>query len=119
MKILFRNISLPLTILPILMFSCFYDNEETLYPDNCDLTNSSFPTVIMPIIETNCAVSGCHVQGTGRVDLSSYQGVVNIANDGQLVKKAFVEKSMPPARPLSNCNIKLIQAWMDNGMQAN
>jgi len=99
---------------------CYYDNEETLYPQlPCDVTNSSFGAGINPIIQINCTLGGCHVPGTGRVDFTTYEGIKSVVDDGRLKQMVIDQKSMPPSRPLSTCNIKLIQAWIDNGALNN
>jgi len=96
---------------------CYYDNAEELYPGslNCDVSNLNYDLVIKPIIDTNCAISGCHVSGTGRKDLSTYQGVKDVVDDGRLNQYVVVEKSMPPSGPLSTCNIAKIDAWIKDG----
>ena len=68
-----------------LLNGCYYDNAEELYPGslNCDVSNLSYDLVIKPIIDSNCAISGCHVSGTGRKDLSTYQGVKDVVDDGR------------------------------------
>ncbi len=96
---------------------CYYDNAEELYPGslNCDISNLSYDLVIKPIIDSNCAISGCHVSGTGRKDLSSYQGVKDVVDDGRLNQHVVVSKDMPPSGPLSTCNIAKIEAWIQDG----
>ncbi|MFC2125150.1 hypothetical protein ACFLU5_10085 [Bacteroidota bacterium] len=110
------------TLLIYLLFlfviqSCYYDNEEELYPDlpSCDTTDVNFSMVIQPIFNTNCATSGCHIPGTGRTDLSTYSGIKAIVDDGRLEDRVIIQRDMPPSGPLSSCEIKLIEAWIENG----
>jgi hypothetical protein len=100
-----------------LLNGCYYDNAEELYPGslNCDVSNLSYDLVIKPIIDSNCAISGCHVSGTGRKDLSTYQGVKDVVDDGRLNQNVVVEKTMPPSGALSTCNIAKIEAWIQDG----
>ena len=107
-------------LLLIIIQSCYYDNEEELYPNAslCDTTNVDFTQVIQPIINTNCAISGCHVPGTGRKDLSTYSGVKDIVDDGRLEKRVIVQGDMPPSGPLSRCEVSLIETWIKNGATA-
>ena len=100
----------------LLFHGCYYDNAEELYPNStCNLSNLSYDLVIKPIIDANCAISGCHVSGTGRKDLSTYQGLKDVADDGRLHDRLVVKKDMPPSQPISNCDIAAIDAWINNG----
>jgi hypothetical protein len=101
--------------------SCYYDNEEELYPNgsNCDVSNIDYQTVIKPIFETKCATSGCHVSGTGRKNLSTDQGIQDIVNDGRLEERVLIRKDMPPSQPLSSCEIAYLKEWLKNGAPIN
>jgi hypothetical protein len=94
---------------------------EDLYPNsaNCDVSNLDYQTVIKPIFDNRCATSGCHVPGTGRKDLSTDQGIQDIANDGRLEEYAIIRKDMPPSQPLSTCEIAYLKAWLNSGAPAN
>lgn len=105
----------------IIAISCYYDNVEELYPDGapCDLDTVTYLNEIRPIIDKDCATSGCHVPGTGRKDLTTYEGVKDIVDDGRLVDRAIVRKDMPPSQPLSGCEMDKIQKWIDDGALEN
>ena len=110
----------------ILMFSsCYRDNEEDLYKnyysqDQCDTSNISFANDIMPIIQGNCATTGCHVQGgAGPGIFVNYNGVMDKVNSGTFEKRVLIDKNMPPAAPLSACQQTLIQAWLNAGAPNN
>ena len=100
---------------------CYYDNEESLYPDgaNCDVSNVTFAQTIKPIVDSYCATAGCHVSGTGRVDLTTYSGVKGIADDGRFRQYVFVQKDMPPSSPLSTCDLARIDTWLNDGAPNN
>jgi hypothetical protein len=101
-------------------FSCVYHNEEELYPNSdCETVNISFSGNILPLVQANCAISGCHVSGTGRVVFTDYQGIKTVVDDGRLAQKVIISRSMPPDRPLTNCQIEQIQAWIDQGALNN
>ena len=104
-------------LLILLLSSCYYDNEETLYPleSNCGNANISYTADIKAIIDANCATSGCHVNNTGRTLLTQYSEVKAIADNGQLADRVLVRKDMPPSGPLSTCDQQKIRAWIDNG----
>jgi hypothetical protein len=79
----------------------------------------SFQNTIQPIIEANCAVSGCHVDGTGRPDFTQLTVVQSRA---ALIKSRTTAKSMPPAGSgisLTDEQIEQIACWVDDGAPAN
>ena len=48
-------------LLPVIVISCYYDNEEALYPsagNGCDTLEVSFNNTIVPILSTYCYT--CH-----------------------------------------------------------
>lgn len=69
-----------------LFTSCYYDNEETLYPTKggCDTTNITYTNTIKSIVDINCV--GCHNAGNalGGVDLSTYSLVRLSGENGSL-----------------------------------
>lgn len=104
----------------LLLAGCYYDNEEELYPgETCDVTEISYQVNIRPIIDANCALSGCHVPQTGRVNFESFEGLKSVADDGRLEQRALINKDMPPSGPISSCDMKMIKAWLDQGAPNN
>lgn len=105
--------------------SCYYDNEEELYPfdaQNCDTSATiTYANRIEGIIQNNCAVSGCHTgtSPTGGLFLDTYNQVKTIADDGRLTDRALVQQDMPPSSPLSNCEMEAIQRWVNAGSPQN
>ena len=108
-------------IVMMLANACYYDNAETLYggAGDCSTPDVTYVADIKQIMDAQCATSGCHVNGTGRVDLSDYTGVQGIAADGQLESRVLVRKDMPPVAPLSLCDQQKIKAWIQNGANNN
>lgn len=104
----------------IALSACYYDSEEELYPNQtCDTSDITFQAVIKPIVDANCALSGCHVPGTGRVDYTTYQGIKIVADDGRLRQRVVIERTMPPSGPLSACDRSKIEIWLDQGALNN
>jgi len=100
--------------------SCAWDNAEDLYgiPD-CPQDGISFELNIEPIIQTNCAVSGCHVNGQQLPTLETYE---QIAANAERVKARTSNGTMPPAssgKSLIQEEINAIACWVDNGAQDN
>ena len=107
-------------VITLIITSCYYDNEEDLYPlQTCDTEAITYAETIKPIIDQNCALSGCHVPGTGRVDYTTFQGLKIVADDGRLRQRAVVERTMPPSGPLSSCEIEQIELWLNEGALNN
>ena len=92
----------------------------------CPDESVSFSEDISTIVETRCAVAGCH-NGDGNpngpgadrnwLDFETFQ---DHAQNG-LVKTYVVNRIMPPSShpPLSQAEIDAIACWIDQGAQAN
>lgn len=105
----------------LLLNACYYDNEEELYKDyygdnKCDTAQVTWTTHIQAIVQGNCALSGCHVAGGSAPGmLENYNNTMVIVNNGKLADRVLVRKDMPPAGPLTDCQMKQIQAWINAG----
>lgn len=95
--------------------------EET--EDDCDITNISLSTDILPIFEMKCA--GCHATGvaSGSVVLDTYVGINTVAQSGQLIgalSHAAGFSPMPQGLDqLDECTINKIKSWIDDGALDN
>ncbi len=80
-------------------------------------TGISWSAEVQTIINTNCAVSGCH-NGNQAPNLSTLAGV---QNNKESVKSRTSAKTMPPGNrtPLTNDQIKKIACWVDDGAKNN
>jgi hypothetical protein len=80
--------------------------------------STSFSANVAPIIQTNCAVSGCHATGStnGPGALTSYTQIKNAAVQ---IKQAVVSRFMPQGSSLTNAQIKTISCWVDAGAPNN
>ena len=89
----------------------------------CDTTNVTYAGSIKPLISTYC--QGCHSGSNpgGGINLTTYDGVKAIALSGQLYGSVAWLGSYSPmpqnANKLSDCNIKKIQIWINNGSLNN
>jgi hypothetical protein len=123
MKPLFLLIAL---ILAAFASGCYYDKESDLYPQQvCDTTDIKWSTVVRPIINEQCAYAGCHA-GAGAqagIDLSTYQGVKNIVDNGSLMGSITHQGNYPfmpyQAAKLPDCTIARIRIWVDSGAKQN
>lgn len=110
-------------------YSCRKDKipvrkEEPVSKSYCDSMKTagrnSFKCEINTIVKTYCALSGCHVAGTGLPDLSTYSGV--FAQKDRIRQRAVVQKDMPPYYvtlfPADSLREKLGN-WIDKGANDN
>jgi hypothetical protein len=112
-------------MLLVVMQSCYYDNEEDLYPTQpeCDTVDVSYSQQVWPIINQNC--TGCHSGGApqGNVALENYDDVVISANNGSLLGVIKHEDGWSPmpkgGGKLSDCNIAIIESWVNDGTPDN
>ena len=108
-------------ILIVSLSACYYDKEDELYGGgSCEIVTVSFSKDIMPLIQSGCATTGCHVQGgSGNGIFENYQGVKDKVDNGSFKDRVITLRDMPPSSPLSNCQIAYIEAWINEGAPNN
>ena len=79
----------------------------------------SYKKSILPIIESKCAVSGCHIQGFHEGDFTIFEELKKQVDKGKVRRLVLDNKSMPPEQPLDSKEIKLIDAWLKQGGNNN
>lgn len=81
------------------------------------LSDASLSGDIMPIINTNCAITGCHRDAVSP-RFTSNESIVNAANR---IRARTTARTMPPSgRPdLSNEEIAKIVCWVEDGAPNN
>jgi hypothetical protein len=121
-----KLIRLLTAILPLafLTWGCYYDDEETLYPQTaCDTSNITYSLTVNPVLQSNC--SQCHnsVSPSGGIDLASYDAVVAAVNTGRVLGAINHETGYSPmpknADKLGDCQIAQVTKWIDLGMPNN
>jgi mono/diheme cytochrome c family protein len=100
----------------LVLAGCEYENEEALFgePEPC-ATAVFFENDIRELIQTNCALPGCHAAGGTFPELSSFERVHNRAAD---IRRVTQSGEMPPpasGRSLSQEEIELIACWVEQG----
>lgn len=115
----------------VILSACYYDNEEELYPGGsgpCDTTNVTFSGTVFPIINSICF--GCH-SGTapqGNILLEDYatissQAQIPAGQYGSLYGAISHNPGNSPmpknSTPLTDCNIRKIKKWIDDGTPNN
>ncbi len=132
-----RNILL-LFVLVLFCQVCTYRNMEDIRPaKGCEPIPGdtvSFNRDIQPILTQHCAVSGCHSGNDPESNFnleasvayaqllehgSGYVDTINPKNS--VVYSALVSKSqpMPPSGRLNQCNIEMIEKWMQQNAKNN
>jgi hypothetical protein len=106
----------------LFVISCYYDNEEALYPsliNSCDTTNVTFSRTVVPILSSNCY--SCHSNANasfgGNIKL---ENIADVRINSSKVLAAIKQTGpipMPPNGKLKDCSINQLVIWIKNGMQ--
>jgi hypothetical protein len=116
-----------LSIIVCLFQACYYDKADMITKINnsaCDTINVSFAAKVQPIIINNCT-NGCHTgtSASAGIPLDNYTQISSIANSNKLlgvIKHTVGFSPMPKGGgKLSDCNIALINAWINQGTKNN
>ena len=108
--------------------ACSNDSEEDLFGvQECDETEVSYSARIAPILEGNCAFSGCHSANFPAVgiNLSSFTTVSDyLAIDqarflGSINHESGFSPMPRSADKLSSCDIYYIETWIAEGANNN
>jgi hypothetical protein len=115
------------TIIVIFSFffvSCYYDNEEALYPSlnsSCDTTNVTYSGTIVPIFNNSCLTCHSNPATGGSILLTSYAEVVaNAPRITGSIKQLAGFSAMPKnSGKIKSCSITQWDIWVRNGMPNN
>jgi hypothetical protein len=94
-------------------------SKKTVKDTTVALPEVSYKKNILPIIESKCAVSGCHIQGFHEGDFTIFEELKKQVDKGKVRRLVIDNKSMPPEQPLDSKEIKLIDAWLKQGGNNN
>jgi hypothetical protein len=122
-----KRLLISITVIAIILLfivSCYYDNEEALYPSlssSCDTTRVTYDTTIVTILKNNCY--SCHSTANqafgGSISLDSYASVITYESRLTAAIKQTGLKPMPPSGKLKQCSITQWDIWVKNGAQNN
>ncbi len=113
-----------LFVLGIFITSCKHEPEAFAQPtpeppvDSCDTATVTYTASVLPILQTNCY--SCHSGATpsGSLDLSDYDRLAFVAQNGSLLGSISHEAGyspMPQGLPkLSDCDITTIAKWVND-----
>lgn len=116
-----------LTFSLFLLTSCYYDKAQEIYPTTaaCDTTNVKYATQIVPILNKNCALSGCHnsTSNAAGIAYGTHAETLITINNGKLInsiKHVSGFSQMPKGGgKMSDCDINKIQNWVNKGALNN
>jgi hypothetical protein len=106
--------------------SCYYDNEEELYPSityNCDTSAVGYSKVVSPLMDAECR--GCHGASYpstgGNIDLKDYTTLkASIDRVIGSIEHSSGYSPMPKnGNKLDNCKINQIIKWKEKGLLNN
>jgi hypothetical protein len=111
----------------LFLVSCYYDNEEALYPviyANCDTTIVTFSGTIVPILNKNCYTCHSNINSAANgnnIHLEDYSDVVaNSARITPAIKHTGSASPMPKnGSKIPQCSITQWDIWVRNGMVNN
>ena len=110
---------------PLFLAFCFFGcmnkkGELVVIKKDCATLNVTYSATIQPIINTECAISGCHVSGgTAPTDYATYAGIKISIDPGFLKDRTLTQKDMPPAGALADTTLQKISCWLDAGAPNN
>lgn len=105
-----------------LLISCSKDKSSggsTPFTVNCaTVTNKAFAADVSPIIQSSCAISGCHASGStnGPGELTSHAQISAAASN---IRSAVSTGRMPQTGTLSSAQKSSIICWIDSGAPNN
>ncbi len=111
----------------LLVFSCKYDKADLVYPQHnpppCDTTDVKLSVQLHHILTTNCfsCHSGTAVNGAG-IRLDNYNTLKSVALGGMLMPAITHTGTSPMpknAPKLTDCEINMFQAWINEGAPNN
>jgi hypothetical protein len=123
----FLTIITTIAITAIIAVSCYYDSEESLYPElttSCDTLTVTFTATIVPILNNNCY--SCHSNTTAassgnNIKLQNYADVVtNATAITGSINHTGTWKPMPKnGGKIKACSLKQFDIWVAAGKQNN
>jgi len=123
MKRLFIYLAI-ITIFSFFIVSCYYDNEEALYPtlnSSCDTTNVTYSGTIVPILNNSCLTCHSAPATGGSILLTTYAEVVASApRITGSIKQLSGYSAMPKGGgKIKICSITQWDIWVRKGMLNN
>ena len=111
-------------LLMIILAACSKEKSPYANTPDCDFSRLYYVGDIKPIIDNNCAYSGCHSKnyGANNFDFTTYDGVKKGIGDIaiRIQKNVSSPLFMPQnKRVLDSCSYTKLRAWIDIGAPYN
>lgn len=125
MNVLSKFFTLSFIFAAFLLFSCKNESTPPIIDENTIPSGICFDSDILPLVQSNCAKSGCHSGGDEDPDLSNYNNIMKLVKTGdplnsKLYKYAIgSEMPPPPNQPLNLEQVTLIYGWIKQGALNN
>ncbi|NNF01782.1 MAG: hypothetical protein HKN22_03790 [Bacteroidia bacterium] len=109
----------------VFISSCTNDKRDAIEPDDmpCDTVAATFSAVIQPLINTNCAKSGCHDGISGQPRFVTYNDLSPFLISNQIQTRVNLPVNdpsfMPNDGPMSKCDLEKLNEWLDSGYPDN
>jgi hypothetical protein len=121
------TIAATISLILLVLVSCYYDNEEALYPSynsTCDTTNVTYSITVVSILRDNCY--SCHSGSTAassgnNIRLDSYTEVSNrnVAISGSINHTGTYSAMPKNGGKLKACSLTQFDIWIRKGMLNN
>lgn len=108
-----------LVSLSLIIAACKKDKDDTTPSNEVDCSTVTYSATIKPIINSKCAISGCHVSGFVNGDFTAYAGIKAKFDNGSLKKEVITDKTMPQGSSLSETQYKQFECWVNAGAPDN
>ncbi|MBU8892984.1 MAG: hypothetical protein KOO66_09410 [Bacteroidales bacterium] len=120
---------IPILVIIVAVQSCYYDNEELLYPElssACDTLNITYSGTISPILTLQCL--SCHSSSAasaygGGIRLEDYSDVKIYVDNGKLWGSVSHSSGFSPmpkeAGKMAGCKITQFEIWINSGAANN
>ena len=88
---------------------------------SCDTTTiTTYTNYVASILATNCNLSGCHDNGSGNGDFTTYAGIMLKVNSGAFKTRVLDLKDMPASYSsgptvLDDCTLFRLKRWIEAG----
>jgi hypothetical protein len=124
MKCLSINVAVVFFMLSFVVVSCYYDNEEALYPDlntSCDTSNVNFGITITTLLDNSCYSCHSNTNAASRgnnIRLENYADVVSrVLSVAGSIKHTGSFSPMPKnGGRIKACSITQFDIWVRTGM---
>lgn len=104
----------------LIFSSCSKDKNgtPTFTVDCSTVTNKAFAANVSPLIQSRCAIAGCHATGSGNGP-GALTTHAQISAASSRIRTAVANGSMPQGSSLTTAEKNSIVCWIDSGSPNN